>query len=589
MPKYQITGPDGQKFDVTAPDGASEQEVLAYAQRNFKMAAAPKPAAGSQQSYDDEAARYLESQRQERLTQARAEGNQTGRDIAMFVPNLAAGGLRGAGSIGATLVAPYDIASDALAGKGLTLASNRRRRADLDYAMESIGADTNSLGYGIGKLGGEIAGTAGVGGVAANGVRVAAPLLTRAGASAPAIERLATSVASSGFRTGAPAATTLPGKAADLALRSAGGAITGGASAALVDPDTAGTGAAIGVTVPGAAKMLGAIGGRVGSSLSGGGINPAVRDLALRAKQLGIDVPVDRIANSKPLNAVAAGLNYVPFSGRAATESKMQSQLNRALSRTFGQDSDNVTMALRKAQDQLGGEFDRVLRSNTVRIDSEFLNELADAEATAARELGQEGAGIISRQIDEIMSKGASGQIDGQTAYNIKKMLDRIGRRTTPEAHYATDLRKSLMGALDRSMTPEAAISFATTRKQYGNMLTLEKLAQNGADGDVSIARIANMKNINNADMQELADIAAQFLKPREGAHGAAQRAAAAVGLGALSGLPALAAGAGMGRATNMAMNSQTARNLMLRQGATGLPPELLEPLYRAAPVAGSQ
>lgn len=44
MPKYKITGPDGQNYEVNAPDGASEQDVLAYAQRNFKMSAAPKPA-----------------------------------------------------------------------------------------------------------------------------------------------------------------------------------------------------------------------------------------------------------------------------------------------------------------------------------------------------------------------------------------------------------------------------------------------------------------------------------------------------------------------------------------------------------------
>lgn len=42
MPKYKITGPDGQSYEVNAPDGASEQDVLAYAQRSFKMAAAPK-------------------------------------------------------------------------------------------------------------------------------------------------------------------------------------------------------------------------------------------------------------------------------------------------------------------------------------------------------------------------------------------------------------------------------------------------------------------------------------------------------------------------------------------------------------------
>ena len=35
--KYRITSPDGQEFDITAPEGASEAEVMDYAKRNFAM------------------------------------------------------------------------------------------------------------------------------------------------------------------------------------------------------------------------------------------------------------------------------------------------------------------------------------------------------------------------------------------------------------------------------------------------------------------------------------------------------------------------------------------------------------------------
>lgn len=35
MPKFEITAPDGRLFEVTAPEGASQAEVLAYAQQNF--------------------------------------------------------------------------------------------------------------------------------------------------------------------------------------------------------------------------------------------------------------------------------------------------------------------------------------------------------------------------------------------------------------------------------------------------------------------------------------------------------------------------------------------------------------------------
>lgn len=44
MPKYRITGPDGGTYEVNAPEGATEQDVLAYAQQNYKPAEAPKAA-----------------------------------------------------------------------------------------------------------------------------------------------------------------------------------------------------------------------------------------------------------------------------------------------------------------------------------------------------------------------------------------------------------------------------------------------------------------------------------------------------------------------------------------------------------------
>lgn len=45
MAKFKITGPDGGTYEITAPDGASEQDVLAYAQQNFGGQKAAAPAA----------------------------------------------------------------------------------------------------------------------------------------------------------------------------------------------------------------------------------------------------------------------------------------------------------------------------------------------------------------------------------------------------------------------------------------------------------------------------------------------------------------------------------------------------------------
>ena len=41
MPVYTITAPDGKEYDVTAPEGATQEQVLAYAKANYSGAATP--------------------------------------------------------------------------------------------------------------------------------------------------------------------------------------------------------------------------------------------------------------------------------------------------------------------------------------------------------------------------------------------------------------------------------------------------------------------------------------------------------------------------------------------------------------------
>jgi hypothetical protein len=161
--------------------------------------------------------------------------------------NAGSGLIRGAGSIGATLLSPIDILSDLADGKGLTLESNRKRRAAMDWALaDLVGAETDSTMYGGGKLLGEVAGTAGAGGALAN-------VLGRSASVAARVPNLLEAIRTGGMVT---KATGLSG----VATRAAGGAITGGASAGLVDPETAGTGALLGGALPGAVQVAGKAG-----------------------------------------------------------------------------------------------------------------------------------------------------------------------------------------------------------------------------------------------------------------------------------------------------------------------------------------
>lgn len=249
MAKYRITAPDGGTYEVTAPDDATQEQVLAYAQKNYKAPAKPEPST-------------LDS-------------------IKQGAGNLAAGMVRGAGSIGATLLAPIDVAADAIAGKGLTLDSNRQRRADMDAALSNMGAETDSLTYGGGKLVGEIMGTAGAGGAVANLVGRAVPAI----AGSPMLQ----AIASGGMRAGGMAGLQAQ------AVRAAGGAVAGGAAAGLVNPEDVGTGALIGAATPGVIQAAGAAGRAIGGTFRGPPPSPELMQAAQNARAAGYVMPPTQV------------------------------------------------------------------------------------------------------------------------------------------------------------------------------------------------------------------------------------------------------------------------------------------------------
>jgi len=200
--------------------------------------------------------------------------------------NLAAGLVRGAGSIGATLLAPVDVASDLIAGKGLTLEANRERRQAMDNALSMIGADTDSLAYKGGKLAAEVAGTAGAGGAVAN----TAARIPGVAAAAP---NLITAIRTAGLQGGNPL------------VRAAGGAISGGVSAGMVNPEEAEAGAVVGGVLPGAIQVAGKVGQVVGNAVSS-----AAQNQARKLMQSAIKPTIQQLKTGEADTAVQTLLDY---------------------------------------------------------------------------------------------------------------------------------------------------------------------------------------------------------------------------------------------------------------------------------------
>lgn len=205
--------------------------------------------------------------------------------------NVALGALRGASRIGTTLLWPFD-------AMGLTGMTHGQRVASIDQFMGE-NADPNSLAFKGGDLAAQIAGTAGAGGLLANGVRAAGAAIP---AFADAAGPLATALETGGFRTGLNP-TSIPGMIGNTALRAGAGAAVGGASAGLVDPESAMSGALIGGAIPAAAPLVGkgfnaatrAIGGGVSQLL--GKSTGAGADAIKTAFQAGAENSPEFLAN----------------------------------------------------------------------------------------------------------------------------------------------------------------------------------------------------------------------------------------------------------------------------------------------------
>lgn len=196
----------------------------------------------------------------------------TAKDVKQVAGDLIAGGVRGAGSIGSTLIAldeisPIGMIRSTIQGREINpLNRDAERRAGMDGGLAQLGANPNSGTFKVGKFAGEVAGTAGTGNALALGAK-GAPLFANA-------------LKSGGLSLGGSTGSAI----VDNLLRVGGGAISGGAAAGLADPRSAKTGAIFGASIPAAGQGVKAIGsglahaiGGIGTHTGGESIKQAAR------------------------------------------------------------------------------------------------------------------------------------------------------------------------------------------------------------------------------------------------------------------------------------------------------------------------
>jgi hypothetical protein len=391
---------------------------------------------------------------------------------APFMPDVSAGAVRGAGSIGATVLAPIDMALDKFKGKDPSgISRNDQRRQDMTSALGMLGADTESNSFAAGKLGAEILGTSGVGG-----------LLGAAAQKLGMAPQIVQSLQTGGLR--AAEATGLPA----LLSRLTGGAVTGGATAGLVDPDYAATGAALGAALPVTAQAAGKLGQAMrGPTLP---VTQQTRDVAARGMAEGYVVPPSQVKPTFPNRVMES------VSGKIATQ-QIASTKNQATTERLVRKALNLADDIPLSQETLGqyraaqhaAGYEPVRQIGTIPASKGFIDKLDDIAA----DVGKSKSNIPSVRRDDIIKLVEQNKLQ---AFDSGDAVDAIRamRENADQAYRKGDniIGKAYKGiadayevaiddALQQSGNPQLLQGYRQARQQIAKSFTVEKALREGA------------------------------------------------------------------------------------------------------------
>ncbi|MEQ6472143.1 hypothetical protein [Comamonas sp. wu1-DMT] len=224
----------------------------------------------------------------------------------------------------------------------------------------------DSTAASVGRVGGNIIATLPVGGVLGAGAKAAAA----AGVAPKVLMPLGEALASGGVRAGG----------AGMATRVAGGAITGGASAGLIDPDSAGTGAAIGAALPVAGRAL----GRLADLLKGPELSAQAAATVRKVTDAGYVLPPSH-ARPTLLNGVLEGVGGKIKTQQTASVRNQQTT-NQLIKHALGL-SDDVDLSpqlFANMRRQAGQAYESLRSMGTVKTDDAFLEAVKDIGAQYA-------------------------------------------------------------------------------------------------------------------------------------------------------------------------------------------------------------
>ena len=362
----------------------------------------------------------------------------------------------------------------------------------------------------------------------------------------------------------------------------------------VVEGESRGTNAAVGAAL-GVGTHLGAQGLGVLGRNAANAIPNEVRQMAQRAREMGIPLHASQVSQSLPVKVAASAGKYLPFSGYGKAATRQQEAVNRAVGESFGASAPKLTDdVMGSARREMSQQFEEIYNRNAVPITEKAARRLAGIEREASRRLTNDEAQVLRNQLDDILDNAEDGVLSGQKYQAVRTALrkaegpDKLGTAVR-------ELRQALDDVAAESVGPKDAAALKALRSKWANFRTTEKaLKQNaGAGGDIRLASLWPLiRNGSTKEMRELARMGQTVLKDPIADSGTAQRTLAynlLMGGGSIANpalIPLIAKAALGGATVGRAANSSTLARMLARPSRGQATSRLAELLQQATPYA---
>lgn len=385
---------------------------------------------------------------------------------------------------------------------------NRTRNADFEAITDQ---NKDSTAFKVGRVAGNVAATLPVGGTLAAGARIAAP----------GAVGFANALATSGMRAGAT-----PG-VANMLTRMAGGAVTGGASSALISPENAGAGAVIGGLLPPALAGIGKVGRAIGGTIAGPAISTEIRQAVESARAAGYVIPPTQ-AKPTLFNRALEG-----FSGKITTaqnaSAKNQPITNELAKKAIGA-ADLTESGIAQVRKQANQAYDALGQVGKFQADAGFAQALdrAGANTSAMRQNFPE---LVNSEVDDLIAGLKSrGEFEAQPTIEAikqfrsnasanKNLLD-PAKKALGKAQ--SNIANALEDLIDRNLqvlgNQGLLNSYRTARQTLAKTYDVEKalnVTSRNVDGNKLAQALKKGRPLTN-ELRTIADFAAHFPKANQ-------------------------------------------------------------------------